>query len=91
MAVDCLWWLQNSAYILLPKPSYYLEAAMNVAHRSKPLKWVVADEPDATLVDELSAATGIPKNVVKILINRGSTSSSIPNCPILKTRSASRA
>jgi len=46
---------------------------MNVAHRSKPLKWVVADEPDPTFVEELSAATGIPKNVVKILINRGLT------------------
>jgi len=46
---------------------------MNVAHRSKPLKWVVADEPDPRLVDDLSAATGIPKNVVKILINRGIT------------------
>ncbi len=46
---------------------------MNVAHRSKPLKWVVADEPDPRLVDDLSAGTGIPKNVVKILINRGIT------------------
>ena len=43
---------------------------MNVAHRSKPLKWVVADEPDPRLVDELAEATGIPKNVVKILIKR---------------------
>ena len=43
---------------------------MNVAHRSKPLKWVVAEEPDPALVDSLSAATGIPKNIIKILVNR---------------------
>ncbi len=43
---------------------------MNVAHRSKPLKWVVSDEPDPRLVEELAEATGIPKNVVKILIKR---------------------
>ncbi|HOD66584.1 MAG TPA: single-stranded-DNA-specific exonuclease RecJ [candidate division Zixibacteria bacterium] len=43
---------------------------MNVAHRSKPLKWVVAVEPDPALVEHLAAATGISKNIVKILVNR---------------------
>ena len=43
---------------------------MSVAHRSKPLKWVVANEPDPATVDQLASATGLSKNVIKILLNR---------------------
>lgn len=40
------------------------------AHRTKPLRWVLAQEPDYDLVDNLTSATGLPPHVIKILINR---------------------
>ncbi len=44
---------------------------MNVAQRLTPLKWLVADEPDPQLVRDLSGATRLPANIIKILIKRG--------------------
>jgi single-stranded-DNA-specific exonuclease len=43
---------------------------MSWAHRIKPLKWVLAQEPDSDLVSSLQQATDLPLNIVKILINR---------------------
>lgn len=40
------------------------------SHRSKPLRWVLASEPDPDLVSQLADATRLPSNVAKILINR---------------------
>ncbi len=43
---------------------------MVVTQRSVQLKWVVAEEPDQQFVQDLASATGLPINVLKILINR---------------------
>ena len=43
---------------------------MVLTQRSVPLKWVVAEEPDHQFVQDLASATGLPINVLKILINR---------------------
>jgi len=46
------------------------ESAMNWAQRPAPSTWVLAPEPDRSLVTELVEETGLPTQVVKILINR---------------------
>jgi single-stranded-DNA-specific exonuclease len=43
---------------------------MSWAHRSKPLKWVLAEEPEPGLVQSLLESTELPANIIKILINR---------------------
>lgn len=43
---------------------------MSWAHRSKPLKWVLAQEPDHDLVARIAGEADLPVNIVKILINR---------------------
>ena len=43
---------------------------MSWAHRSKPLKWVLAAEPDPALVVSLQESTDLPANIIKILTNR---------------------
>ncbi|MDZ4722955.1 MAG: single-stranded-DNA-specific exonuclease RecJ [candidate division Zixibacteria bacterium] len=43
---------------------------MIVSHRVIPLRWVLAPDPDPTLVADLSSKTGLPADIVKILINR---------------------
>ncbi len=40
------------------------------AQRSIPLKWVLAPEPDQSMVSKLIADTGLPPNIIKILVNR---------------------
>jgi len=51
---------------------------MGPAVRTKTPKWEVEPEPDSTLVSELAGSLGIPENIIKILVNRGtSTSESI--------------
>lgn len=44
---------------------------MSWSHRSKQLQWVLANEPDHALIDELSEAADLKPNIIKILINRG--------------------
>lgn len=44
---------------------------MSWSHRSKQLQWVLAEEPDHNMIDELSEATSLRPNIIKILINRG--------------------
>lgn len=44
---------------------------MNLAQRATQPRWVLAEEPSTQLVDELRAATNLPSNVLKILVNRG--------------------
>ncbi len=60
---------QNSAYSAL---SDFLkkESEMNWATRSVPLKWVVAPEPDAELLQDIAVKTNLEKIIVKILFNR---------------------
>lgn len=43
---------------------------MSWAHRSKPLKWVLAEEPDPGMVQSLQESTDLPANIIKILTNR---------------------
>ncbi len=43
---------------------------MSWLQRSAPLKWMLANEPDRTLVADLVATTKLPTNVIKILVNR---------------------
>ncbi|MEA2031036.1 MAG: single-stranded-DNA-specific exonuclease RecJ [candidate division Zixibacteria bacterium] len=43
---------------------------MVVARRFKPLKWVVAEDCDSQLVNDLSSATNLTPSIVKILIRR---------------------
>ena len=43
---------------------------MNWATRSVPLKWVVAPEPDAELLQDIAVKTNLEKIIVKILFNR---------------------
>ncbi|MBU8933468.1 MAG: single-stranded-DNA-specific exonuclease RecJ [candidate division Zixibacteria bacterium] len=43
---------------------------MVLIRRSMPLKWVVAEDRDPQLVQDLVSATELPANVVKILISR---------------------
>jgi len=43
---------------------------MNWATRSVPLKWVVAPEPDAELLQDIAVKTGLEKIIIKILFNR---------------------
>ncbi|MEW5924189.1 MAG: single-stranded-DNA-specific exonuclease RecJ [Candidatus Zixiibacteriota bacterium] len=43
---------------------------MNWATRSVPLKWVIAPEPDAELLQDIAVKTGLDKIIVKILFNR---------------------
>ena len=45
--------------------------SVNWSHRSKQLQWVMAEEPDHDLVDELTSAVSLRPNIVNILINRG--------------------
>jgi len=46
---------------------------MSLALRTSPPQWVLADEPDAQLVGDLVEATSLPAIIVKILVNRGLT------------------
>ena len=62
--------VQNSAYLLLSTASYDWRLAMSWATRSKPLKWVLAQEPDPLVVQQLSEAVELPQNIVRILMNR---------------------
>jgi single-stranded-DNA-specific exonuclease len=43
---------------------------MNSATRTVPLKWVVAQEPDPELLQEISNKTGLDRIIAKILFNR---------------------
>jgi len=43
---------------------------MNLVHRSMPVRWEVAPEPDQGSINRLAAATNLPFNVIKILANR---------------------
>ena len=43
---------------------------MVLIRRSMPLKWVVAEDRDPQLVQDLVTATELPPNVIKILISR---------------------
>jgi len=61
--------LQNSAYLLLSKPSE-MEASMSWAEKLAPPKWVPAPETDSELVCRLASETNLPLNVIKILVNR---------------------
>ena len=40
------------------------------AHKTSAPRWVVAPEPDAALVSDLTGQLNLPANVVKILVNR---------------------
>jgi len=44
---------------------------MSWSHRSAPLKWVLAPEPDQAVVARLAGATDLAPSIIKILINRG--------------------
>ncbi len=43
---------------------------MNWAQRSAPAKWVLAPEPDMSLVTHLVEKTSLPSQVIRILVNR---------------------
>jgi single-stranded-DNA-specific exonuclease len=58
--------LQNSAYCLLWP--FFID--MNLTKYIQPV-WQVAPEPDFHQIDELSNRLNLPRNIVKILINRG--------------------
>ena len=44
---------------------------MNLAHKIAPPRWELAALPDHKLVDTLVQSTSLPRNIVKILVNRG--------------------
>lgn len=46
---------------------------MGVSRKSPPLRWVVAPRPDADQVTPLVEATGLPIQIIEILLNRGMT------------------
>jgi len=43
---------------------------MSWAQRNKPLKWVLAPQPEPEVIDSLVDSTGLPPHVVQILLNR---------------------
>jgi len=44
---------------------------MSLAHKTASPRWELAGTPDFRLVDQLVLDTSLPKNIVKILVNRG--------------------
>ncbi len=46
---------------------------MSLALRTSPPQWVLAEEPEPQLVVDLAEATSLPPMIVKILVNRGLT------------------
>jgi single-stranded-DNA-specific exonuclease len=44
---------------------------MNLAHKTAPPRWELAESPDHELVERLADETSLQSNIVKILLNRG--------------------
>jgi single-stranded-DNA-specific exonuclease len=44
---------------------------MNLAHKTAPPRWELAESPSVALVDKLAHETALSRNVIRILLNRG--------------------